>query len=202
MMLSSADLSDDAQRCRELGIDLYLVKPVRQAELAEAILRVLRRSPSVEAAPRAQARAESRRALTILLAEDNPVNQRLAVRLLEKRGHKVTVVSSGRAAVEQHAAARYDVILMDVQMPEMDGLDATGVIREREHGTGCRTPIIALTAHALAGDRERCLSAGMDDYLSKPIQAAQLYEKIERLAGTWTPAFPEAAPEFSTVERY
>jgi signal transduction histidine kinase/CheY-like chemotaxis protein len=202
MMLSSADLSDDAQRCRELGIDLYLVKPVRQAELAQAIRRVLRRAPQAEAASRAERPAESSRSLTILVAEDNPVNQRLAVRLLEKRGYRAAVAASGRAAVEQHAAARYDAILMDVQMPEMDGLEATRLIRQRERATGSHTPIIALTAHALAGDRERCLAAGMDDYLPKPIQAAQLYQSIERLVSGWKPAVSEAGPQVAALERY
>ncbi len=183
MMLSSADLSTDAKRCRELGVALYLVKPITQGELGRGILRALRRGgeDQARAAARPTPSPETARKLEILLAEDNKVNQMLAVRLLEKCGHRVTVVPDGRAAVEKCAEGRFDIILMDVQMPEMDGLEATRAIREHERKTGSFTPIIALTAHAMAGDREMCLAAGMDDYLAKPIQAAQLYEKIEKL---------------------
>ena len=119
----------------------------------------------------------------VLVAEDNLTNQELLLALLEQRGDHVTVVSDGRQAVETSAAHPFDLILMDLQMPEMSGLDATAVIRAREGGTGHRLPIIALTAHAMSGDRERCLEAGMDDYLPKPISPRALLEKLERWLG-------------------
>jgi len=122
--------------------------------------------------------------LRILLVEDNLVNQRVATRLLEKKGHQVSVADNGRAALHAYARAPYDVVLMDVQMPEMDGLEATAAIRRHEaerNGAGRRVPIIAMTAHALSGDRERCLAAGMDDYVPKPIQSRALFEAIERV---------------------
>jgi signal transduction histidine kinase/DNA-binding response OmpR family regulator len=190
MMLSSADLQGDARRCREIGIDLYLVKPVTQPELCRAILKVLRGAPVpvMPAAPGPSARlAPPARTLRVLLAEDNEVNQKLAVRLLEKRGHRVSVAGDGRQAVEAYASQEFDVILMDVQMPVVGGYEATAEIRSRERESGRRTPIVALTAHALPGDRERCLEAGMDDYLSKPIQPSQLYALIESLAAAGAP---------------
>jgi two-component system sensor histidine kinase/response regulator len=115
----------------------------------------------------------------VLLAEDNTVNQTLAVRLLEKRGYSVIVASDGRAAVEAFEKDQFDVVLMDIQMPGMDGFEATAAIREKEKLTGGHIPIIAMTAHALKGDQERCLSAGMDSYLSKPIRTSELFSRIE-----------------------
>jgi CheY-like chemotaxis protein len=117
-------------------------------------------------------------ALRILVVEDNPVNQRLAQRLLEKHGHAVTVAGNGREALSVLDGAAFDVVLMDVQMPEMDGLEATAAIRSRERGTGRRLPIIALTAQAMIGDRDRCLAAGMDGYLAKPVQGPQLIQAV------------------------
>ena len=116
--------------------------------------------------------------LRILLVEDNVINQKVATRMLEKNGHVVVSVGNGRLALEIMARQTFDAILMDVQMPEMDGLEATAAIRAREQGTGRRTPIVALTAHALIGDRERCLQAGMDAYVSKPVQSAQLIQAL------------------------
>jgi len=118
--------------------------------------------------------------LRVLLAEDNPVNQRLAVAILSKRGHTVVVAGDGRQAVEAYERERFDVALMDVQMPELNGFEATAKIREQEKSTGDRLPIIALTAHAMTGDRERCLASGMDDYLAKPLNATALVETVER----------------------
>jgi signal transduction histidine kinase/DNA-binding response OmpR family regulator len=178
MMLTSAGRVGDAARCRELGISAYLVKPIRQGELLDAICAVLQK-----AAPQrpdqlvtSHTLRQDRRRNRILLAEDNSVNQKLAMRLLEKRGFAVTVVGDGRAAVDACEKSHFDAILMDVQMPEMDGLRATAAIREREKSTARHIPIIAMTAHALKGDQERCLAAGMDAYLSKPIRTAELFK--------------------------
>jgi hypothetical protein len=120
--------------------------------------------------------------LRILLAEDNPVNQRLAMRLLERRGHRVELASSGREALEWLERKSFDLILMDLQMPDMDGIEATALIREREKRAGGRTPIVALTAHTMKGDRERCLEAGMDNYINKPIDAVKFLEIVEMSA--------------------
>jgi CheY-like chemotaxis protein len=133
------------------------------------------------------------RSLSILLAEDNPVNQRLVARMLEKRGHAVEIASNGREAVERSGRGKFDVILMDVQMPELDGFDATRAIRAREKRLGVRTPVIALTAHALNDDRERCLSAGMDEFVSKPIEAPELFAALERAVSLGTGAAPVSA---------
>jgi PAS domain S-box-containing protein len=181
LMLTSDDRPGDLARCRALGIAAYLVKPIRQSELLDAIVTALGSpEPAALAAPPAP-RPPGNRALRLLLAEDNRVNQRLAVRLLEKRGHQVVVVDNGRDAVATALAQPFDLILMDVQMPEMDGFEATAALRAAERGTGLRRPIVAMTAHAMKGDRERCLLAGMDEYLAKPIQPAELYELIDRM---------------------
>jgi len=182
IMLTSGGLRGEAARCRELGIRAYLTKPVRSVHLLQAISTVLGRTSDPEtAAPfiTQHSLRENRPPLRILLAEDNLVNQRLACRLLEKRGHRVTVVSTGTAALDAHAAASFDLILMDVQMPEMDGLEATAAIRMRERASGTHIPIIAMTAHAMSGDRERCISAGMDSYISKPLHIDELFHTID-----------------------
>ncbi len=183
MMLSSADLLGEAARCRELGVAAFLTKPLRQSELLEAMLLALSRfTPGASAAidgPRPA--AASARALRILLAEDNAVNQRLGVRLLEKRGHTVIVANNGREALAAFTSDAFDLVLMDVQMPEMDGFEATAAIRALELDRGTYTPIIALTANAMKGDQKRCLTAGMDGYVSKPIQPAHLCEMIEHI---------------------
>jgi two-component system sensor histidine kinase/response regulator len=184
MMLTSAGQRGDAVRCRELGIAAYLTKPIKQSELLEAIRATLGARPQKEARPMLITRhslREGRQRLRILLAEDNSVNQVLAVRLLEKWGHRVTVASDGRQAVAALERQQFDLVLMDVQMPEMDGFEATAVIREREKTTGSHVPIIAMTAHTMKGDQERCLAAGMDAYLSKPIQARDLFDAFEAL---------------------
>jgi two-component system, sensor histidine kinase and response regulator len=184
MMLTSGGQSSDAARCRDLGIASYLLKPIKQSELLQSVLRALEMVP-VEparsvAAPIAIA-PNPGRSLRILIAEDNVVNQRLAMRLLEKRGHTATVVGNGREAVRALENDRFDLVLMDVEMPQMSGIEATAAIRSKELDTGDHIPIIATTAHAMKGDRERCLEAGMDDYVSKPIQAEQLFTTIDRL---------------------
>ena len=183
MMLSSANRREDAARCRELGVASYLTKPVRQSTLLDAIMTALGKAPSdgdrdgqTTAAGEPPA---GRRALRLLLADDNPVNRRLAIGLLEKRGHRVVVAGNGREALVALEEGPFDAVLMDVQMPEMDGFEATAAIRAREVGTGAHTPIIAMTAHALKGDRERCLEAGMDAYVSKPLRRQELFEVLE-----------------------
>jgi len=192
LMLSSADSSGDASRCRELGIARYLRKPIKQSELLDAILIALGSvglQPSAPMTP-APAGADAAR-WRILLAEDNEINQQLALGILQKRGHHVKVVANGKEALAALDREPFDVILMDVQMPEMDGLAATAAIRAREQSSGRHIPIIALTAHAMAGDRERCLAAGMDAYVSKPLRPAELFDVMARmLAGTVCPSTP------------
>jgi len=172
-------------RCQELGVVAYLTKPIRQSELREAIARVLGANASEGAIPLVTryslgSACEPGSALRILLVEDNAVNQRLAVRLIEKRGHRVSVASNGRRAIEVLEKESFDLVLMDVQMPEMDGFEATAAIRKREEATGTHTPVIALTAHAMKGDRERCLDAGMDGYLAKPIRSHELDQVLDK----------------------
>jgi two-component system, sensor histidine kinase and response regulator len=181
MMLSSACQSIDASRCQELGLAAYLTKPIKQAELYRAILAALGNGdagPKPAAAPPAPRRG---RALRVLLAEDNLVNQKLAVRLLEKQGHSIVVAGNGREAVEAVERQPFDLVLMDVQMPGMDGFEATVAIRARERDSPQRLPILAMTAYAMKGDRERCLEAGMDGYVSKPVQPRELWAAIDRL---------------------
>ncbi len=179
MMLSSSDLQSDIPRCRRLGITCHVVKPVSKAELRTSMLRALGAIPKLPSISE-QHLTESLRKLSILLAEDNVMNKRLATRLLEKRGHRITSVSNGKEALEAMAQGRFDVILMDVQMPVMDGWMATQAIRERERGTTQHVPIVALTAHAMKHDQDQCLAAGMDGFLSKPFQPAELYAAVER----------------------
>jgi two-component system sensor histidine kinase/response regulator len=195
MMLSSAGQRGDAKRCREIGVAAYLTKPVRQAELLDAILTALGTSPTREASPALVTRhslRENSNPLRILLAEDNAVNQVLAVRLLEKRGHRVTVAGTGKEALAALEKESFDLVLMDVQMPEMDGFEATAAIREKEKTSGTHLPVIAMTAHAMAGDRERCLGAGMDGYIAKPIRLEELEELLKR--------FTPAASKLAVIE--
>ena len=185
VMLTSSGLRGDAARCRELGIEAYLTKPIRQADLLGAIRTVIGPQPRAEKRRLVTIHSvrESQRRLRVLVAEDNAVNQLLAVRLLEKRGHEVVVAATGTAALEALESQSFDLVLMDVQMPEMDGLEATIAIRERERagGSGQHVPIIAMTANAMVGDKEQCLAAGMDAYVSKPLEIAALFATIDRL---------------------
>jgi PAS domain S-box-containing protein len=185
MMLTSASQSGDVARCRELGVARYLTKPIGQSELLDAILQAvggkLQAVAPLSGPGIHQPLPARRRGFRILLAEDNRVNQLLAVRLLEKRGHHVQVAGDGREVLEKLKTAEFDLILMDVQMPVMGGFEATAAIREMEKGTGRHIPIIALTAHAVTGDRERCVTAGMDGYVAKPIHPEELLEKMEAL---------------------
>jgi len=186
MMLSSADRQGDAVRCRELGIATYLIKPITRLELFDAILKA-RGSGRAERLSESSAGASQppreQRAWNVLLAEDNIVNQRLAVRMLEKWGCSVTVAADGTEVLEALSRQSFDVVLMDVQMPKMGGIEATRWIRERENQSGAHLPVIALTAYAMTGDRERCLEAGMDDYVSKPIHPRELLAKVDNLLG-------------------
>jgi signal transduction histidine kinase/DNA-binding response OmpR family regulator len=184
MMLSSSGQYDESNKARQVGIATHLTKPVDQRELLAAIGRVLARDPGQRAAlPSSMLPAElPERRLHVLLAEDNTVNQRLAASLLERRGHKVTIAGNGREAVDAVQRRAFDVVLMDVQMPEMGGFEATAAIRAAEHERGTRLPIIAMTAHAMKGDRERCLAAGMDEYITKPLDPRQLCAVVERMA--------------------
>jgi two-component system, sensor histidine kinase and response regulator len=186
VLLTSASRPSDVARCRELGISDYLSKPIKQSELFDAIVTAMaEHGPKPERCESTSAFIRSsERPLRVLLAEDNPVNQTLAKRVLEKLGHKVHVVNDGKEAIEQAQAENFDLIFMDIQMPEMDGLEATMAIRAAEAGTGKHVPIIAMTAHAMKGDREKCLSAGMDGYLSKPIRIDELKQAISEVEKT------------------
>jgi two-component system, sensor histidine kinase and response regulator len=193
LLLSSAGRIVDEQREAACGISRTLMKPVKQSQLLDAVMQVM-----ADAAPRTPvaAGAESERGtetgeravaqtaapLRILVAEDSPVNQKVALRLLERRGHEAVVVGNGREALEALEDGAFDLVLMDVQMPEMDGLEATRTVRAREEGRGTHIPIVAMTAGAMAEDRERCLEAGMDAFLSKPVRSEELYEVIEGMA--------------------
>jgi two-component system sensor histidine kinase/response regulator len=183
MMLTSAGHAGDATRCRELGIAAYLVKPVRQGELLNSIRQVLQKTSKLETVPLVTRHTlrETQNRARILLAEDNAVNQTLAVRLLEKRGYAVFVAGDGQTAVAALEKDPFDLVLMDIQMPGMDGFEATAQIREKEKRSGGHIPIIAMTAHALKGDQERCVAVGMDGYVSKPIRTSELFSAIERL---------------------
>ena len=184
IMLTSAGLRGDAARCRELGIQAYLPKPVRRADLLQAVKMLFgAQTAASDDLPLLTTHAlrEYRSRLRILLAEDNRVNQTLAMRLLQKRGHTVVIAEDGRQAIEALGKQPFDLILMDMQMPELDGVEAAILIREREKSSGEHIPIIALTANAMMGDRERCLDSGMDDYVSKPIQVKDLFAAIERV---------------------
>jgi len=185
MMLTSAGQRGDALRCQNLGVAAYLLKPIRQMELREAIARVLGAPKQGAATPlitrySLQDAVAPGNSLRILLAEDNPVNQRLATRLLEKRGHHVAVAANGHEALEALEKGTFDLVLMDMQMPEMDGFEATAAIRKRGNRNDRHLPIVALTAHAMKGDREECLAAGMDGYLTKPIRPQELDEVLDR----------------------
>jgi len=184
LMLTSSDQSSSAARCRQLGVETYLIKPVKPAELLGMIRRAvgawkpqpaLRTPPSAGAAPG--------HSLSILVAEDNLVNQKVTVAMLQRMGHRAIVAGDGAEAINKWNESQVDLILMDVQMPAMDGFEATQRIRSQEQARGTHVPIVAMTAHAMAGDRERCLEAGMDDYVSKPVNRAALEQALARCAG-------------------
>jgi CheY-like chemotaxis protein/HPt (histidine-containing phosphotransfer) domain-containing protein len=209
LMMLATDRQRSVERCREVGVQAYLMKPPKQSELLNTILDIMS-TPTVPARaargaervpvgarPSERAPTGTLRALRVLLAEDNPVNQRLAAVLLAKWGYPVMVAGNGKEALAALEREPFDLVLMDLEMPEMGGFEATARIRAREQGTGRHIPVIALTAHAMKGDRQRCLEAGMDDYVAKPIQAQELLRAIEarfpdtsRAPAVW----PEEAP--------
>jgi two-component system sensor histidine kinase/response regulator len=204
MMLSSGAQRGDATRCSKLGVAAYLLKPVRQSELREAIARVLQTPETAEntivtGTSLLEERAPER-ALHILVAEDNMVNQKLARRLLEKRGHRVVLAGNGREALKAMDTAAFDLILMDVQMPDMDGLQATEELRRREKLTGAHCPVVAMTALAMKGDKERCIAAGMDGYLSKPIRPQELDAVLDSYSSTQQISAPAKVDSSINVE--
>jgi CheY-like chemotaxis protein len=184
VILTSGGKRGDAARCQKLGVEAYLSKPFDRLELREVLLRVLSGVSATagkrELVTRYTVR-EQQRSLSFLIAEDDRVNQRLISRLLEKRGHTVVLVENGRDAVDVLEKQRFDIILMDGQMPVMDGFEATKHIREDEKSNGGHTPIIALTALAMKGDEDRCLASGMDGYVTKPIKLEELFSVIEKV---------------------
>jgi len=185
ILLTSAVQHEDAARLKAMRVAACLTKPVKQSELLDAIVKALSPTPGCKAygSPRIPHRiAQTRRPLRILVAEDNPVNQELVLELLKQRGHTAVVAENGQRALAATRDGSFDAVLMDVQMPRMSGIEATRAIREAEKATGAHVPIVAMTAHAMKGDRERCLQAGMDAYVSKPIQAAELFRAVEGLA--------------------
>jgi CheY-like chemotaxis protein len=177
--LTSGARAGDTAKCTELDIAAHLVKPVKQSELLNAIMVAIAPISETADGPSAHADVQSAHpALRILLAEDGLANQKLAMGLLQGWGHRVAIANNGREAVDLWASSPFDLVLMDVQMPELDGLDATRTIRQREQQTGGHIPILAMTARAMRGDREECLAAGMDGYISKPVRKQDLYDAI------------------------
>jgi len=203
MMLTSGDHPGNAKRCEQLGISAYLRKPVKQSELFDAILLALGITAAEKVDTDSQTAERFKRLgpLRILLAEDSLVNQKLAISLLERHGCTVVAAENGREAVAVWESQDFDLVLMDVQMPDMDGLEATAAIRAKERRSKAHIPIIAMTAHALKGDRGRCLEAGMDEYIAKPIRAKRLCDTIERVLGmAGTPLSPTPETELPETD--
>ena len=206
MMLTSGSRLGDVARCRELGIAAYLMKPITQSDLFDKIVQVLSRESTASSyaattpgSPIGTQRPDNVASMRVLVAEDNVVNQRLAVRLLEKRGHQVTLAGDGVEALDALERGSFDAVLMDLQMPHMGGLEATAEIRRREQETGRHLPIIAMTAHAMKGDREQCLVAGMDAYVAKPIQTEELFQTLESFAPHRSETSPHEEMRSETV---
>jgi two-component system sensor histidine kinase/response regulator len=205
LMLTSGDRPDDSARYRALHVTGYAIKPVSQAELLSLILKALGHAsaPALRVSGPLAAPAEpGQQHLRILLAEDNVFNQRVALGMLTKLGHEVTVAKDGREAIEAYTRGPYDLVLMDIQMPEMDGFAATAEIRAYQQRSGVRAPIIAMTAHAMQGDREKCMAGGMDDYISKPIGRRDLAEIIARNgpSSTAEPGALDEVPEITGAQ--
>ena len=201
ILATSIPRRGDAAKMLDAGFAAYLIKPVKQSHLYDTIARLigLRREEGTERKreliTRHTLREDARGQVKILVVEDNIVNQKVAVRMLERAGYRCDVAANGQEAVDALASIPYDLVLMDCQMPEMDGYEATRTIRKREGPAARRTPIIAMTAHAMAGDREKCMAAGMDDYLSKPVTASALQEILHRHLP------PTEPPEDPTTEQ-
>ena len=202
MILSSGPTAEHRARAKELNVASYLTKPIRQSTLFDAIATAIGPPAALPVKP-AEAAVEPQHAvrpLHVLLADDNPVNQMTATTMLEKLGHTVVVANNGRQAIEKLKAQPFDLVFMDVQMPEMDGMTATRAIRDGERVSGRHVPIVAMTAHAMKGDKEKCLAAGMDDYVSKPIRRKDLAEAIARVADCFlSAALPASGPAAGTV---
>jgi two-component system sensor histidine kinase/response regulator len=200
MMLTSSGQYGDAGRARKLGISSYLTKPVDAPALHDAICEVMTPAAAHYAPVATEATLPGAHGQRILLAEDNVVNQRVAAGLLTKRGHQVTIANNGIEALAALASGPFDLVLMDIQMPEMGGLEAVAAIREMERVSGAHMRIVAMTAHAMTGDRERYLAAGMDGYLSKPIDSASLFAAVERGPLSSADA-PESTAGHAAVDR-
>jgi signal transduction histidine kinase/CheY-like chemotaxis protein/HPt (histidine-containing phosphotransfer) domain-containing protein len=201
MMLSSADLPRDMDRCRWAGAASYLRKPVRKADLVKALQRVVDPThisgQSITPPPRAvPADSPESAGLSVLLVEDNPFNQKVSAMKLERLGHRVRVAASGREALAALDGETFDLLFTDIQMPDMDGFKLTAAVRAREGAEGSRLPVVAMTAHAMKGDRERCLAAGMDDYVSKPVRDEELVAAIRRVVSV-APSAEETLPRLS-----
>ena len=193
VILTTVGRRGDGQTAQTIGIDAYLSKPIRQAQLLECLCLLLDNQTAAETATTSEApplitrhslnESETTAKPRLLLAEDNPVNQKVACKMLEKLGYRVDVAGNGQEAVAAHERSRYPLILMDCQMPEVDGFEATALIRKME-GRSAHTPIVAMTANAMQGDRERCLAAGMDDYIAKPVRPKELQAILDTWLGT------------------
>jgi CheY-like chemotaxis protein len=184
MILSSGPTPEHRSRAEELRVASYLTKPIKQSTLLDAIATAFgpADAPQEDFAPMPAADRSSIGTLRMLLADDNPVNQMTATTMLEKLGHEVVVANNGLEVIQQLEQHEFDIVFMDVQMPEMDGMTATAIIRENEESSGAHVPIVAMTAHAMKGDKEKCLAAGMDDYVSKPVRRKALAEVVDRIA--------------------
>jgi CheY-like chemotaxis protein len=193
VLLLPAGHSEVFTRCRDLDVQFALTKPVKESELMDAVWDSLGVPRGTPRSSHAQPLSGEQRRLRILLAEDAPVNQEVGVGLLKLRGHEVEVVENGKQALAALKRETFDVVLMDLEMPEMDGLAATMAVRQHEETTQAHVPIIAMTAHAVKGFRERCIEAGMDGYISKPIQPAELYRALESAAARASPPAGEVA---------
>ncbi|MBW1770366.1 MAG: response regulator [Deltaproteobacteria bacterium] len=203
ILLTSVGRKGDAAQLPKFGISGCLTKPVKQSDFFNAIMMALGHPTDEEMAVISRYDVqEAQRRFGVLVVEDNPVNQKVAATMLKKRGHRVVVASNGREALEALDKERVDLVLMDVQMPEMDGFEATELIRDREKGNGGHIPIVAMTAHAMKGDRERCLAAGMDNYVSKPIRAEDLFSIIEDLVHRSQDKKKESSPSSKHVEAF
>ncbi len=189
MMLTSGDRPGSGSRARELGVSGYLVKPVKQSELYDALMKILKVETVDDDGDFLPEQLPQLPPLQILLAEDSPANQKLAVGILTREGHTVTVACNGEEAVKLCGEHSFDIVLMDIQMPVMDGMQAARTIRQQETTAGKRLPIVAMTAHAMPGDRDACLAAGMDDYVPKPIRVQQLHQALSRF---FTPESPSS----------